>query len=135
VSLSGLRPLSGQIYLKTPLISIVDDDAWARDGLKDLVLSLGYKAVTFESAEQFVQSDSVRNTACVITDLQMPGLSGLELQAHLRNEGHQISVIIVTAYPTEQHRARALQGGAIGFLTKPLDERLLINCLARAIAS
>lgn len=118
-----------------PVISIVDDDAWARDGLKDLVLSLGYKALTFESAEQFVQSGNIRDTACLITDLQMPGLSGLELQARLRSEGHQTSVIVVTAYPTEQQRARALQDGAIGFLTKPLDEQSLIDCLARAVAA
>ena len=117
-----------------PVISIVDDDAWARSGLEDLILSLGYKTLTFESAEQFIQSGDIDQTACLITDLQMPGWSGLELQRHLRREGYRIPIIFVTAFPTEQHRARALEDGAIGFLNKPFDAQSLVDCLAHAVA-
>lgn len=116
-----------------PVIAIVDDDAWARSGLEDLILSLGYQARTFSSAEQFVESGCIRETNCLITDLHMPGLNGLELQRLLRNAGHRTPVIVVTAYPNEAHRARALEDGAIGFLTKPFDEQSLVNCLESAI--
>ena len=116
------------------MISIVDDDCWARSGLESLVQSLGYTTRTFESAEQFIESSSIDETACVITDLHMPGLSGLELQSRLRREGHDTPIIFVTAYPSEQHCSRALENGAIAFLLKPLDEASLVACLARAVA-
>ena len=115
------------------MISIVDDDAWARSGLTDLILSLGYEVRAFESAEHFLQAGGIDDTACLITDLNMPGLSGLDLQTHLRRHGHRTPVIFVTAYPSDNHRARALADGAVGFLTKPLDEKSLIACLTRAI--
>ena len=76
-------------------------------------------------------SGSIAETACLITDLNMPGMSGLELQAYLRSAGHRTPIIIVTAYPTEESRTRALKDGATSFLTKPLDERVLVGCLAR----
>jgi FixJ family two-component response regulator len=117
-----------------PVISIVDDDAWARSGLEALIQSLGYKTLTFESAEQFVQSGDIKQTTCLITDLQMAGWSGLELQSHLRREGYRTPVIFVTAFPTEKHRARALEEGATGFLTKPFDVQSLVDCLAHAVA-
>jgi FixJ family two-component response regulator len=117
----------------TPMISIVDDDAWARSGIKDLVLALGYEALAFESAKQFVESGFVQHTTCLITDLQMPGLSGLELQRRLRREGHSTPIIFVTAYPNERHRARALKDGATSFLSKPFSEQTLVECLALAI--
>jgi len=116
------------------MISVVDDDVWAREGLQDLIASIGYKVRTFESAEAFVVSGSIAETACLITDLNMPGMSGLELQAYLRSAGHRTPIIIVTAYPTDEHRSRARKDGAISFLTKPLDERVLVDCLAGAIS-
>jgi FixJ family two-component response regulator len=115
------------------LISIVDDDSLARDGIRELVESLGYKAITFSSAEHFLGSDAVTQTACLITDLQMPGLNGLELQEALRSQGHRTPIILITAYPNENHRHRALDGGAVGFLSKPFDEASLIKCLTAAI--
>jgi FixJ family two-component response regulator len=115
------------------LISIVDDDSLARDGIRELVESLGYKAITFSSAEHFLGSDMNTETACLITDLQMPGLNGLELQEVLRSQGHRTPIILITAYPNENHRNRALHGGAIGFLSKPFDEESLIECLTVAI--
>ena len=118
---------------KAPLISIVDDDALARDGIRELVESLRYRATTFASAEAFLKSSMVADTACLITDLQMPGLSGLELQEALQSLGHQTPVIVITAYPNEKHRTRALENGAVGFLSKPFNEQTLIECLAVAI--
>jgi FixJ family two-component response regulator len=120
---------------KTGLISVVDDDRWAREGIRDLIAAIGYEVWTFESAEEFVASGSIVETACLITDLNMPGMSGLELQAYLRSRGHTTPIIIVTAYPTEEHRSRALKDSATSFLTKPLDERGLVGCLAQAIKS
>jgi len=115
------------------MISIVDDDAWAREGIKDLVLSLGYQAQAFESADQFIGSSRIVDTACVITDVQMPGTSGLDLQDYLLAHGHRTPVIFITAYPSEKHRLRALDAGAIGFLGKPFDEQALVDCLERAL--
>jgi FixJ family two-component response regulator len=116
-----------------PLIAIVDDDELARDGIRDLVESLGFAAATFASAEHFLQSPVIPQATCLITDLQMPGKSGLELQKELRSRGYQLPVILVTAYPSEMHRRRALNNGAVGFLNKPIDERWLIECLSDAI--
>ena len=93
---------------EAPLISIVDDDALARDGIHELVESLGYRAVTFNSAEYFLQSRVIGETTCLITDVQMPGLNGLELQEALKSQRNQTPVIVITAYPNETHRTRAL---------------------------
>ena len=116
-----------------PLISIVDDDSLARDGICELIESLGYKGVTFVSADHFLRSDLIAETTCLITDLQMPGLSGLELQEALKLQGYQTPVIVITAYPNEKNRSRALANGAVGFLSKPFDEQCLIECLNTAI--
>ena len=120
---------------KVPWISIVDDDALARDGTRELVESLGYQTTTFESAEDFLKSSMVPDTACLITDLQMPGLSGLELQDALRSQGYHTPVILITAFSNEKHRTRALDNGAVGFLSKPFDEASLIKCLTAAITA
>jgi len=118
---------------EVPLISIIDDDSLARDGIRELVDSLGYKAVSFESAEHFLQSRLMAEMTCVITDLQMPGLNGLELQEALRSQEYQTPVIVITAYPDEKHPARAFANGAVGFLSKPFNEQCLIDCLNAAI--
>jgi molybdate transport system substrate-binding protein len=120
---------------KAPLISIVDDDALARDGIRELVESLGYKTTVFESAQHFLRSSMLAETTCLITDVQMPGLNGLELQEALQSQGYHTPVILITAYPSEKHRTRALENGAIGFLSKPFDEESLINCLIAAITT
>jgi tungstate transport system substrate-binding protein len=118
-----------------PLISIVDDDALARHGIRELIESLGYRTITFGSAEDFLKSNMAADTACLITDLQMPGLSGLELQEALRSQGSHTPVILITAFPNEKHRNRALDNGAVGFLSKPFDEASLIKCLTAAITA
>jgi FixJ family two-component response regulator len=117
------------------LISIIDDDALARDGMRELVESLGYRTVTFNSAEDFLESSVIAETTCVITDLRMSGLSGLELQETLRSRGCRTPVILITAFPNERLRNRARDGGAVGFLSKPFDEGSLIKCLAAAVKS
>src|SRR5215470_5843350 len=115
------------------MISIIDDDTFVRHAMDDLVQSLGYRTAIFPSAEHFLESGRVGETSCLITDLQMPGLSGLELQSHLRAKGHRTPVIFITAFPEEKSRNMALRGGAIGFLTKPCNEEALINCIEIAL--
>jgi len=115
------------------MISIVDDDRSVREAASMLILSLGYAAETFASAEEFLESGRLCETNCLITDLQMPGMSGIDLQSHLTAHGHGTPVIFVTAYPEESLRARALNAGAFGFLSKPFSEEALIECLDRAL--
>ena len=115
------------------MISIVDDDASVREAMLGLVRSLGFDAATFSSAEDFLQSDQLARTLCLITDVQMPGLSGVELQTHLISRGNAIPIIFITAFPEERIEARVREAGAIGFLSKPFDDETLIECLDRAL--
>jgi FixJ family two-component response regulator len=117
------------------MISIIDDDVSMRNATRRLVKSLGLNADTFASAEEFLESDRVNDTACVITDMQMPGLSGAELQRLLIAQGVNTPIIFITAFPEESLRRRALDAGAVGFLSKPFDEGRLINCLKTALGS
>jgi FixJ family two-component response regulator len=118
----------------TPLISIVDDDESIREATKGLVRSLGYLAATFSSAEEFLSSNRVDDTQCLITDVQMPGLSGVELQRRLLDQGRTLPTIFVTAFPDDRTRNRVLDAGAIGYLSKPYSEESLIECLDTALA-
>jgi FixJ family two-component response regulator len=117
------------------LISIVDDDESIRESTKGLIRSLGYQAATFSSAEEFLQSDSVDRTACLITDVQMPGLSGIDLQRGLIAQGVRMPTIFITAFPEEETRARAMKAGALGYLSKPFSEDSLLKCLDTAFGS
>jgi FixJ family two-component response regulator len=117
----------------TPLISIVDDDEFVRDATSNLVQSLGYSACVFASAEEFLQSPRLADTACLIADVQMPGMSGIDLQSRLNGQGHRIATIFITAFPDERVRARALGGGAICFLSKPFDGQALVDCIEKAL--
>ena len=116
------------------MISIVDDDISVRESTKELVESLGYEAFTFASAEEFLESQRVRDTSCLITDLQMRGLSGIDLQRRLVDEGRGIPTIFITAFPDEKTRSHALNAGAIGFLSKPFSDEALIHHLNAAFA-
>jgi FixJ family two-component response regulator len=118
---------------KAPVISIVDDDPSVREATKGLLRSLGYGAAAFASAEDFLQSDHVNDTACLITDVQMPGLSGVELQSRLIAQGNCTPIIFITAFPEQRLRARALEAGAVGFLSKPFDEDRLIEYIQAAL--
>ena len=106
---------------QTSVISIVDDDKSVREATKSLIRSLGYRAVTFGSAEEFLKSPHVMATACLITDVQMPGLSGVELQDRLIADGHRMPVIFVTAFPDERLQARVCKSGALGYLPQALQ--------------
>jgi FixJ family two-component response regulator len=117
------------------MISIVDDDLSVREAAKSLIRSLGYDAVTFSSAEEFLESGKVETTACVISDMHMSGLSGAELQDHLIGRGHRVPMIFITGYPEEHLRGRVLEAGAIGYLSKPFNEAALIECLDTALKS
>jgi FixJ family two-component response regulator len=120
---------------KVPMISIVDDDESVREATSALVRSLGFAVETFASAEDFLESDRVGDTSCLITDVQMSGLSGVELQSRLIADGRLMPIIGVTAYPEESIRAQMLRAGAIGFLSKPFNDECLIDCLAIALKS
>ena len=115
------------------MISIVDDDASVRVATDNLLRSLGYTVYTFASAEEFLQSAHFNGTACVIADVQMPVMSGVELQALLLAQGHRVPFIFITAFPEETIRERAMRAGAICFLTKPFDRVTLIRCLDTAL--
>ncbi len=114
------------------MISIVDDDGAVREATKGLVRSLGYAAATFASAEEYLESDRVNDTSCLIADVQMPGMSGVELQQRLIADGHSTKVIFITGFPQEKVRAQVLEAGALGYLQKPFDENCLIKCLDKA---
>jgi FixJ family two-component response regulator len=116
------------------MISIVDDDESVREATKGLVRSLGYGAATFASAEEFLQSTEINDTECVISDVQMPGLSGVELQTQLLAQGFITPIIFVTASLEERTRSKALKAGAIGVLSKPFNEDRLIEYLHTALA-
>jgi FixJ family two-component response regulator len=119
--------------VNSALISIIDDDRSVREAIQGLIRSLGYATAAFESAEEYLDSGRIRDTACIITDLQMPGLSGIDLQRRLIADGHRTPIIFVTAFPSDRLRKHALDAGAFGFLDKPFDEPSLIACIDRAL--
>ena len=118
-----------------PIISIVDDDDLLRAALEKLVRSLGLTARTFASAESYLQSSWVKETDCLIADIQMPNISGLELQERLSRLGFDIPIIFVTAYPNDAVRTKAMSAGAVCFLHKPLDLQgpRMADCLQAAL--
>jgi FixJ family two-component response regulator len=120
---------------KAPLISIVEDDQFFRDSMRRLMRSLGYNVEAFPSAADFLASPRLIETTCLITDVQMPAMTGVELFRHLIKAGHTIPTILVTAYPDEVDRARAMSDGVVCYLRKPVDEQHLIRCLRAALES
>ena len=119
--------------MSSALIAIVDDDEAVRKAMKTLLRSLGYNASTFGSAEEFIDSEQVDDTSFLITDLHMPGLSGLDLQDRLIAKGHRIPIIFITGFPDYTARARAMRAGALAFLTKPINQHDLIDHLETAL--
>jgi FixJ family two-component response regulator len=117
----------------TSLVSIVEDDQFFRDSMRRLMRSLGYDVAAFPSAADFLASPRLAETACLIADVHMPAMTGLELHEYLIEAGYAIPMILVTAYPDDAHRARALNGGVVGYLRKPVDEQHLMRCLRTAL--
>ena len=120
---------------KASLVSVVEDDQFFRDSMRRLMRSLGYSVEAFPSAADFLASPRLGETACLIADFHMPVMTGAELHRHLINAGHAIPTILVTAYPDDELRARALNDGVVCYLRKPVDENQLIRCLRAALPS
>jgi FixJ family two-component response regulator len=116
------------------VVSIVDDDHTVRSATRAFVRSLGYRAATFPSAEDFLASSEIDATDCVIADIQMPGMSGLDLQRALAHRGRKLPIIFITAFPDDRIRQQAIDAGAIGMLTKPCDGDMIVKCLEAALA-
>ena len=122
--MTGSQPLT---------VAVVDDDEAVRDALSNLLASLDLGVATFASAEEFLASPACRDAACLIADVQMPGMSGLDLQRHLSGSGNRLPVILITAFPREHVRRQAEAEGAFGFFAKPFDGGLMIDCIERAL--
>jgi FixJ family two-component response regulator len=116
------------------LISIVDDDPSFGDSLRRLLKALGYAVAVFNSGAAFLASQQLAATACLVADIHMPQMTGVELYSHLIERGHAIPTILVTAYPDDGVRERMLTFGVDCYLTKPLVEAVLIDCLRSAVA-
>ena len=115
------------------LIAIVDDDKSVQSALQDLIESEGLSTLCFGSAEQFLDSGAQRNAACLIADIRMPGMSGLELQAKLKADRCRIPIIFITAHGDAKMQTQALREGALKFLAKPFDNTVLLEALHAAI--
>jgi FixJ family two-component response regulator len=118
-----------------PLIAVIDDDAFFRNAIDSLLRARGYTVYPFASAAEFLRSPQFYETCCVIADVQMPAMSGIELQSVLRNQGRGVPFIFITAFPEEAVRVRALSDGAICFLAKPFDSTTLIRCIDAALGT
>jgi FixJ family two-component response regulator len=118
---------------KAPRISIVDDDAEVRAATASLIQSLGYEVDTFASAQEFLDSGRVSQASCLITDVQMPGMSGFDLRQQLIADGHRIPIIFMSGLFGEDIPEKSLRADVIGFLDKPVDVALLIECINRAL--
>jgi FixJ family two-component response regulator len=115
------------------MIVIVDDDDAVRSAIDRLLRSMGHQVATFATAEDFLNSKRISETSCLITDVQMPGMSGIDLLARLKEGGHHIPVIVISAFPDDHVRDRAIQLGACAFLRKPFGQAVLTDCLVKAI--
>jgi FixJ family two-component response regulator len=121
-----MEQISKQLF-----VAIVDDDKAVREATSTLLRSLGYAVRSFASADEFLRTDSAAHSGCLITDLSMPGLTGLELQSELVSLGFNVPVIFVTGFANESSRIQAFANGAVAFFSKPFSEDLLADCLAR----
>jgi FixJ family two-component response regulator len=120
---------------KASLVSVVEDDRFFRESMSRLMRSLGYRAEAFSTAADFLASPHLAETACLIADVHMPAMTGLALHKHLIDAGLAIPTILVTAYPNEDVRARALKNGVVCYLRKPIDQEHLVRCIHAALHS
>lgn len=122
------------LVTEIPVISIVDDDESVREAIESLLKSVGYIAKVFPSAGDFLRSGQLDDTGCLILDVQMPGMSGLELQSRLMASKSPVPIIFISAHADAEARARALEAGAVGFLQKPFSEDALLNAIKSSVA-
>ena len=120
---------------KASLVSVVEDDRFFRESMRRLMRSLGYSVEAFPTAADFLASTRLAETACLIADVHMPGMTGLELHRRLIEAGHAIPAILVTAYPDEDVKARALKDGVVCYFRKPVDQEQLLRCVRAALGS
>jgi FixJ family two-component response regulator len=122
-------------HIKVPLISVVDDDRSVVEAMVSLIQSVGYKAKGFRSAEDFLKSRQLLNTACLILDVRMPSMGGFELQRWLAAGNYRIPIIFITAYDSDDVRIQAFQAGAAGVLCKPFSQESLFQAMRSALAN
>ena len=122
-------------HIKVPLISIVDDDRSVVEAMVSLIQSVGYKAKGFPSAEDFLKSRQLRNTACLILDVRMPSMGGFELQRRLAAGNYRIPIIFITSYDSDDVHIQAFQVGAVGLLCKPFSQESLFQAVRSALAN
>jgi FixJ family two-component response regulator len=124
----------GQKSIQEPLVVVVvDDDESVRESLPDLLMEFGFKVLAFSSADEFLSSDSIDRTQCLVLDMVMPGMTGLDLQSELKNRGRKIPIIFITAQKDEAIRKRVLDQGAVDVLLKPFSDTALRKALSRAM--
>jgi len=126
--------LAAQPRPQKEIVSIVDDDESVRRTTTLLIQSFGFQAAAFESADSLLSSDQLQDTSCLIVDVQMPGISGLQLQCHLAEEGYTIPIIFITAYDSKESRQQALHAGAVAFLSKPFNDERLLETIRTAVS-
>jgi len=133
--MAGIGETPERLMPKALLIAVIDDDWLFRDSMRSLMKSLGYTVETFSSAADFLASPHLVETACLIADVQMPTMTGIELYRHLIDSGHAIPTILITGHPSDADRARALSDGVTCYLGKPVDDEHLMRCLRTALSS
>jgi FixJ family two-component response regulator len=121
--------------LENHVISIVDDDLSVREATTDLIRAMGFTVEAFQHAEDFLASDLRHSTSCLIADMRMPGISGLELHNRLVEAGTPIPTILITAFPNDRDQAHALRSGVVGYLTKPFNETELLTFIHSVLKS
>ncbi len=128
-----MKSLGGKESIHRALVAVVDDDESVRESLPDLLGEFGFDSEVFQSAEEFLVSDSFAKTRCLMLDIAMPGMTGFELQQELKARGQNIPIIFITAQKEETVRKRALERGAVGFLLKPFSDTALLGALNTAL--
>jgi FixJ family two-component response regulator len=128
-----MKSLDGKGTVHLSVVAVVDDDESVRESLPDLLGELGFDTRVFASAEEFLVSDSLGLTNCLVLDIAMPGMTGFDLQKELKVRGHNIPIVFITAQKEETVRRRALEGGAVGFLLKPFSDTALLGALNAAL--
>jgi FixJ family two-component response regulator len=131
--IKGNAPSSAQLAQMVPCIYVIDDDRSVRDALSSLFRSVGYKVQLFESTSEFIQAKRLDANSCLVLDIRLPGVSGLDLQSHLNREQIQIPIIFMTGHGDIPMSVRAMKAGAVDFLTKPFRDQDMLDAVTRAI--